>query len=91
MEEQLSCKAVVELVTDYLEGTLPDDLRLKMEAHLSGCDGCTHYVEQMRETIRLMGEVREENLSPRQRADLLTLFHNWDKSNPSNPRKESNG
>ena len=45
MEEQLSCKEVVELVTDYLEGTLPDELRLKMEAHLAGCDGCTHYVE----------------------------------------------
>ena len=77
MEEQLSCKEVVELVTDYLEGALPEDVRLQMERHLAGCDGCTHYLEQMRQTIRLTGELREESLTPQQRADLLRLFGDW--------------
>jgi anti-sigma factor RsiW len=77
MDEQLSCKELVELVTEYLEGTLPEDVRLKMERHLSGCDGCTHYLEQMRQTIRLTGELREESLSAQQRVDLLTLFRGW--------------
>jgi anti-sigma factor RsiW len=77
MEEQLSCKEVVELVTDYLEGTLPEDVRLQMERHLAGCDGCTNYLEQMRQTIRLTGELREESLTPQQRADLLRLFRDW--------------
>ena len=80
MEGEMTCKELVELVTDYLEGTLPADVRLQMESHLAGCDGCTHYLEQMRETIRLTGNVREESLSEAQREDLLRLFHDWKKS-----------
>ncbi len=77
MVEELSCKEVVELVTGYLEGTLPEDIRLQMERHLAGCDGCTNYLEQMRQTIRLTGALREESLTPKQRAELLDLFRDW--------------
>ena len=79
MDNEMTCKELVELVTDYLEGTLPDDARIRMENHLSGCDGCTNYLEQMRQTIRLTGQFHEETLTPQQRADLLRLFHNWKK------------
>ncbi len=77
MIEELSCKEVVELVTHYLEGTLPEQIRLQMERHLAGCDGCTNYLEQMRQTIRLTGALREESLTPKQRAELLDLFRDW--------------
>lgn len=77
MDQEMTCKELVELVTDYLEGTLPNEVRARMEKHLSGCEGCTHYLEQMRQTIRLTGQVREENLTPAQRDDLLRLFRGW--------------
>jgi predicted anti-sigma-YlaC factor YlaD len=80
MEEQMTCKELVELVTEYLEGTLPEDLRLSMEQHLSGCSGCTNYLEQMRQTIRLTGQLQEENLSEQQKDDLLSLFRDWKKT-----------
>jgi len=80
MEEQMTCKELVELVTEYLEGTLPEDLRLDMEQHLSGCSGCTNYLEQMRQTIRLTGQLKEENLSEQQKDDLLSLFRDWKKT-----------
>ena len=79
MAEQLTCKELVELVTDYLEGTLPEEVRLRMEHHLSGCQGCTNYLEQMRQTIQMTGRLREEDLSPQQQNDLLELFRNWKK------------
>lgn len=79
MDHVMTCQELVELVTEYLEGTLPADVRARMERHLSGCDGCTHYLEQMRQTIRLMGQVREESLTPAQRDDLLRLFRDWNK------------
>jgi anti-sigma factor RsiW len=79
MAAELTCKELVELVTDYLEGTLPPDTRARMEAHLAGCDGCTHYLEQMRETVRIVGQLHEESLTPQERSDLLKLFHDWDK------------
>ena len=79
MDDEMTCKELVELVTDYLEGVLPDDVRMRFEDHLSGCDGCTNYLEQMRQTIRLTGQVREENLTTQQRDDLLRLFRDWKK------------
>ena len=79
MAEQLTCKELVELVTDYLEGALPEEVRLRMEQHLSGCQGCTNYLEQMRQTIQMTGRLREEDLSPQQQNDLLELFRNWKK------------
>ena len=79
MANVMTCKELVELVTEYLEGTLSADVRARMDQHLAGCDGCTHYLEQMRQTIRLTGQVREENLSPAQRDDLLRLFRDWKK------------
>ena len=79
MDHQMTCKELVELVTEYLEGTLPAEKRARMDQHLSGCDGCTNYLNQMRQTIRLTGQVREESLSPAQRDDLLRLFRDWKK------------
>ena len=80
MEHEMTCKELVELVTEYLEGTLPEEVRTQMDRHLSGCEGCTNYLEQMRQTIRLTGQVREENLNPGQRDDLLRLFRDWKKT-----------
>ena len=80
MADAMTCKELVELVTEYLEGTLPDETRRRMESHLAGCDGCTNYLEQMRQTIRLTGQLREESLTPQQRDDLLRLFRDWKKT-----------
>ena len=80
MDEEMTCKELVELVTEYLEGTLAADLRMKMDDHLSRCDGCTNYLEQMRQTIRLTGQVQEESLTSQQRDDLLRLFRDWKKN-----------
>jgi anti-sigma factor RsiW len=80
MDNEMTCKELVERVTEYLDGTLAADLRMKMEDHLSRCDGCTNYLEQMRQTIRLTGQVREESLTSQQRDDLLRLFRDLQKN-----------
>ena len=77
MEEQMTCKELVELVTEYFEGTLPEDVRARMENHLSGCDGCANFLEQMRRTIWLTGQLHEENLTSPQRDNLLRMFRDW--------------
>ena len=79
MDNEMTCKELVELVTDYLEGTLAAYVRMRMEEHLSRCDGCTNYLEQMRQTVRLTGQIREESLTSEQRDDLLRLFRDWKK------------
>ena len=53
----LVCREFVELVTDYLEERLSPAERVRFEAHLAECDGCTGYLEDMRGMIATMGTV----------------------------------
>jgi anti-sigma factor RsiW len=61
----ISCQEIVELITEYLEGTLSPVDRARFEHHLDRCDGCDAYVEQMRETVAALGHLPPESLSPR--------------------------
>jgi anti-sigma factor RsiW len=72
-----ACVEVVELVTDYLEGSLPRRVRRGLEAHLADCEHCTEYLAQMRVTIRLTGRLREQDLPPQMRVELAELFRSW--------------
>lgn len=47
----LNCDELVELVTEHLDGALDEETERRVADHLSGCDGCTTYVEQIRTTI----------------------------------------
>ncbi len=73
----LACQEMVELVTAYLEGALSADDTARFEAHLADCDGCTRYVEQMRQTIAALGRIPPESLSPQAEAALLEAFRDW--------------
>ncbi|MDQ3412638.1 MAG: zf-HC2 domain-containing protein [Chloroflexota bacterium] len=75
--DELTCRELVELVTDYLEGTLPAADRQRFEAHLLNCDECPIYVDQMRLTIRAVGALTEEHIPPVARDELLRRFGDW--------------
>jgi len=73
----LTCREVIDLLTDYVEDALPEQERRRVEAHLASCDGCTTYLEQMRETIRLTGMLTEEQIPEEERQRLLDAFRDW--------------
>jgi anti-sigma factor RsiW len=73
----LSCREVVELVTAYLEGALSLADRMRFENHLSACDGCTTYLEQMRRTVELTGTLRVDDVSPEAVSKLVHAFRDW--------------
>jgi anti-sigma factor RsiW len=75
--EQLSCQELVELVTDYLEGALPQRERASFDHHIEGCRGCREYVRQMRQTIELTGSLTPADVSPDAQAALLAAFRDW--------------
>ena len=77
----LTCRELVELVTDYLEGLLSARRRARFEEHLAKCIGCRNYLAQMRQTIKLAGQLTEESIAPQARDDLLGVFRNWKKAN----------
>ena len=73
----LSCREIVELVTDYLEGDLDADTTAVLETHLDLCPGCARYVEQIRETVATLGDVSSDNLSVETQAGLLEAFREF--------------
>jgi anti-sigma factor RsiW len=72
--EHITCQEVVELVTDYLEASLPPDDAALFEQHLNFCDGCEWYVDQMRTTIDAVGRIGADDVPPQMRDLLLAAF-----------------
>jgi anti-sigma factor RsiW len=73
----LTCREMVELMNDYLEDALSPEDRARFEAHLSGCDPCTRYLAQIRETIEVTGRLTEEAVPTATRDELLRAFRDW--------------
>lgn len=75
--KELHCVEFVELVTDYLEGALPDREVRRIDEHLHACAGCHRVLDQWREVIHLTGMLRDEQvdaIDPEIRADLMAAF-----------------
>lgn len=73
----MRCKQVVELMTDYLEGTLSAGDRARFEQHIAGCDGCTEYLHQLRTSIALTGRLAVQPVPARLAAELERAFRDW--------------
>ena len=76
----IDCIELVELVTEYLDGALPDTDRLRFEHHVDACPGCAEILEQFRAVIRTTGALRPDDatgLPPDARAQMLTVFREW--------------
>jgi anti-sigma factor RsiW len=74
---EIPCQEVVELVTDYLEGALSRRDRRRFDHHIAGCPHCTAYLEQMRETLRLTGQLVPEDLSPEMQREFGEIYERW--------------
>ena len=74
---ELSCKELVELVTDHLDGKLSDEDERRFSEHLALCEGCKAYLQQMRATIAMLGKLTEDSISEEARDELLRAFRGW--------------
>jgi anti-sigma factor RsiW len=74
---ELVCQEAVELVTDYIEGSMSRAERRRFEAHLASCPHCTAYLAQMRITIQITGSLRSEDLPSEVREELVSLYNQW--------------
>jgi anti-sigma factor RsiW len=81
-DREIACAQLVELVTDYLEGALAADERMRFEEHLAECDPCVAYLDQMRTTIELTGRLRQEDLAPEVQVELVAAFRDWKTRSP---------
>jgi len=73
----LVCREAVELVNDYLDGTLSRRERRRLEKHLAQCDACGAYLDQMRATIAASGKVGPDDLPNDVVEGLVNLFRQY--------------
>ena len=74
---EMDCQELVEAITAYLDGTLPDAERRRFDNHLAACPHCTEDLAQMRDTVARLGTLDETTLSHDARERLLLAFRDW--------------
>jgi predicted anti-sigma-YlaC factor YlaD len=70
----MTCAELVEVVTDYLEGDLCSCDASSLEQHIEECFGCRVYLDQMRETVRLLRSLPPGQPSSGDADRLLEIF-----------------
>lgn len=76
-EHGYTCKEVIGLATEYVEGALTPAQMTRFELHLNFCDGCFTFVDQIRATAAMAGELTEEQIPDDTKAKLLAAFRDW--------------
>lgn len=74
----MNCEQFVEQVTAFLDGAMDPASERRFVDHLAECDGCGRYLDQVRATVRTLGDLPPENLPPEARESLLAAFRRTD-------------
>ena len=70
----ISCQTGVELLMDYLEGVVSDDVRTRLDAHVAGCAKCTAFVASYLATPRIMRDVTRAAMPEELQRSLLDFL-----------------
>ncbi len=64
----MTCTELEILITDYLDGTLAADERLRLQEHLAECESCRSFAQDVRGAVQILGQARVVEPPP----DLIT-------------------
>lgn len=68
------CREVVELVTDFLEGSLAVERRDPFERHIAMCTWCQTYFDQMLATLDVTNRISPDDVPPELVEELAAVF-----------------
>lgn len=71
----LSCRPIIEKMTDFLEGKLGAFARVGFEVHVRTCWQCRQYLEQLRTVIATLGRLPEPLPAAGPSPELLARLH----------------
>jgi hypothetical protein len=72
---RLTCRDVVQLATDYFEGSLTAATTEAFAAHVAGCHGCQAFLRQLRITVDIVHTAAQ--LPPADASALRSAFRAW--------------
>lgn len=76
MAHQENCRELLSSLSDYVDGTLGEELCIELERHLSSCENCQVVIDTLKKTIYLY---KVTTTSPELPADIRQrLYHRLD-------------
>ena len=85
---EVSCETGVELLMDYLEGVVPDDMRTMLESHVAGCAKCAGFIASYLATPRILREATAATMPPELQQSLLAFLRAHRGDLPGNRRNK---
>ncbi len=76
MIDDKKCHGLLETLSDYVDGTLKDDLCRELERHLASCQNCRIVVDTLQKTIYLYHETSQSSGVPDEVRERL--YHRLD-------------
>ena len=76
--KELQCRQIAEILTDYLEGTLPKATRDLLEWHIEGCAPCVAFVKTFRGTVQAVRKLPDVPIPPELKQRLLAVLRERD-------------
>ncbi len=79
--QDIGCPECMQLLADYVDGTLPKDQLELLEWHLEGCAPCVSFVNTYKGTVdaaRRLRETPETRLPPELRQKLIAFLKRSD-------------
>jgi anti-sigma factor RsiW len=74
------CSRLVALLTEYLDGRLPEELRSSLDRHLGECPECVTFLRTFQSTLSLVKSLEERDLPPELRLKLRAFLDERAKS-----------
>jgi anti-sigma factor RsiW len=72
-----TCREVVDLAADHLDGALSPKARARLDAHLRACGGCAAHVERLGTAIRVAGRFAPGAIPDATMSRLVAAFRSW--------------
>jgi anti-sigma factor RsiW len=74
MTPDIACQTGVELLMDYLEGIVDDDVRVMLEAHVAGCPKCAAFIAAYQATPRILRDATMVSMPQELQRSLLAFL-----------------
>lgn len=62
MRDFFNCQECVDLLTEYLEGNLEEDVHTRLDEHLATCAPCINFVRTFKRASDLIVQLREQTV-----------------------------
>jgi anti-sigma factor (TIGR02949 family) len=78
MNEHVNCQSILDSLSDYVDGTLKDELCRDIEQHIASCSDCRIVVDTLKKTIYLYHATSATEEMPEDVRERLFLRLNLD-------------